>query len=217
MRLLVWVGVYFAAIVASAIAFALVSGGASADDLSGARTFLTNLPLQLVLGGGAFVVATLSAPRPDLWLGLDRGPWRESAVGFGIGIVTQFALIPIYLPVRWVFEGDPSDDAQELVDRFSDGERVLLLLMVVVLAPVVEELFYRGALQGLMGERLDPLPAIVVTAAVFAFLHFQVLPFLGLFIVGVVAGLVRHRTGRLAPAMWMHAGFNSISIALLLA
>ena len=51
MRLLVWVGIYFAAIVASAIAFALVSGGASADDLSGARTFLTNLPLQLVLGG----------------------------------------------------------------------------------------------------------------------------------------------------------------------
>ena len=88
--------------------------------------------------------------------------------------------------------------------------------MVVFVAPVVEELFYRGLVLRSLEKRRWPRWAVVVgSAALFAAMHFQVLQFPGLFVFGVVLALMTLITGRLGPAIWAHAGFNGATVVLL--
>ena len=82
-------------------------------------------------------------------------------IGLPIGVLTQLVLIPlIYLPLRGIWPDTFSDDrlsetAEDLVDRATGGAMVLLVLMVCVGAPIVEELVYRGLLQRSFAARFS--------------------------------------------------------------
>src|ERR1017187_10457493 len=109
--------------------------------------------------------------------------------------------------------------AQSLTgDAFGTG-LVVLAVLVCVGSPVVEELFFRGLLlRSLLGTfeqigpRLGPALSIVVTALVFALVHFEALQFLGLAGFGVVLGVLAWRTGRLGPSIVAHMTFNTVTI-----
>jgi membrane protease YdiL (CAAX protease family) len=95
----------------------------------------------------------------------------------------------------------------------------VLAVLVCVGSPFVEELFFRGlllrALLGSfqeLGRRLGPAVSIVVTALVFALVHFEALQFLGLAGFGVVLGILAWRTGRLGPSIVAHMAFNTVTI-----
>jgi uncharacterized protein len=83
----------------------------------------------------------------------------------------------------------------------------------VVCAPVVEELFYRGLLLRSLDKRgIQPWLSVVLSALLFAGMHFEALQFAGLFLFGIVLALLVHRTGRLGPAIWAHAAFNAVTV-----
>jgi membrane protease YdiL (CAAX protease family) len=75
-------------------------------------------------------------------------------LGVPIGVLTQLVLVPlVYLPLEALWEDvfteeRLTENAKDLVDRASGGSMVLLVLMVCLGAPLVEELVYRGLLQG---------------------------------------------------------------------
>lgn len=97
----------------------------------------------------------------------------------------------------------------------------LVLASAVVAAPLVEELFFRRILQGWLEARLpeaDGTLAIVISAAAFALAHQgQGLAFVPLFPLGLVLGFIARRTGSIVPCILLHALFNAVSVALLLA
>ena len=94
---------------------------------------------------------------------------------------------------------------------------IVLVLLTVVGAPMVEELFFRGLVQGAFSRRVGPRPALFVTATIFSLAHVPgegpFAPYL-LFPMAVVLGYLRMRTGRLAAGMVAHAEFNAIGILL---
>jgi membrane protease YdiL (CAAX protease family) len=96
---------------------------------------------------------------------------------------------------------------------------VITVLFLVVGAPFVEELLFRGLIQGAFTRRLGATPAIFVTALIFCFAHVlnegPVAPFV-LFPPALILGYLKHRSGRLAPGMVAHATFNGLAFALLL-
>ncbi|HEY5024566.1 MAG TPA: JDVT-CTERM system glutamic-type intramembrane protease [Acidimicrobiales bacterium] len=96
---------------------------------------------------------------------------------------------------------------------------VIMGLLLVVGAPIVEELLFRGLIQGAFTRRLGATPAIFVTALIFCFAHVlnegPFAPFI-LFPPALILGYLRHRSQRLAPGMIAHATFNGIAFALLL-
>ncbi len=96
---------------------------------------------------------------------------------------------------------------------------VITVLLLVVGAPFVEELLFRGLIQGAFTRRLGATPAIFVTAVIFCFAHVlnegPVAPFV-LFPPALILGYLKHRSGRLAPGMVAHATFNGLAFALLL-
>ena len=145
----------------------------------------------------------------------------DAPVGLVVGILTQLLVLPlVYVPVFFLTGTDSdelSEPARELAARAgSPLSWVLFAVLVGVCAPVVEEVFYRGLfLSSLTKRGVPPVVSVLVSSAVFAVVHFQLLQFVGLFLFGLVAGAVTVRTGRLGPAIWAHIGFNLTTVAVL--
>jgi len=98
----------------------------------------------------------------------------------------------------------------------------ILLVTTIVVAPVLEELVFRGFLQsglyGLLGPNRRWL-IIFVAAAVFAPIHlgaatWHALP--ALFVLAVVLGYLYERSGSLLPPIIAHLGFNALNVGLVL-
>ncbi|MHB1853573.1 MAG: CPBP family intramembrane glutamic endopeptidase, partial [Acidimicrobiales bacterium] len=109
--------------------------------------------------------------------------------------------------------GQPAQTITGLAHGWGD---VVLVLVVVVGAPVVEELFFRGLLLRSLQARIGSVGAVIVSGLLFGLAHFEPLqlPVLALF--GVVLGVLALRTGRLGPGICAHAAFNSLAVYTLL-
>ena len=162
-----------------------------------------------------------------MWLYLIKGvSWKDFGwefkkndilPGLLIGLGTQIAAGLLYLPLYVIFDDiDVSEPARELVDKATGLGVFLLFLVVVVGAPVVEEIFYRGltlkAFEKKMGGRL----ALVVSSLLFAFAHLQLIQFPALFLFGCVAAHLARKYDRLGRAVWAHVGFNATTVIALL-
>ncbi|HUW01321.1 MAG TPA: type II CAAX endopeptidase family protein [Acidimicrobiales bacterium] len=147
---------------------------------------------------------------------------RDVPIGLGIGVVSQFILLPlIYAPIFWLTDIDSdelSEAAEDLTDRAVGPLSVVLLVLIVGFgAPIVEEIFYRGMVQRALGRWAGPVVAVGGSALWFAASHFQPLQFAGLLAFGLVLGWLAHRTGRLGTAIFAHIGFNLTTVIVLLA
>jgi len=78
----------------------------------------------------------------------------------------------------------------------------------LIVAPVVEELFFRGFVFGILRARAGVLPALLLTSAFFAAFHMQPEVILPVFLVGLVLNLLYLRTGSLAHPVLFHVLFN---------
>ncbi len=90
----------------------------------------------------------------------------------------------------------------------------------MTLAPLLEELFFRGLLYPLLRRRHRPVDGCAAHRLGFAAIHGAQLgyawaPVLSIFIVGVVFTLVRERRSSVAASFLMHCGYNFTLFALL--
>ena len=87
------------------------------------------------------------------------------------------------------------------------------LVVIGLVAPLCEEVLFRGAFQGTLEQR-GPVRAIAWTALVFGFIHLNPFNFIGPILYGVGLGLVVWRTGSILPAILWHALNNSVAVLL---
>lgn len=189
------------------------------------------LPLSLVavaqmgLWVGLLGVPVLATRRKGNGLVVDlhlRARLGDAWRGGGIGVLLQLVALPLlYWPLLELLDKGTSDlegPARELTDR-ADGALgiVLLVLIVGIGAPIIEEVFYRGLFQGALLKRgLPPAAAIAINATVFGLSHGQLLQLPALVLFGAVAGILAHRAGRLGPAIAAHIAFNMVTVLSLL-
>ena len=148
-------------------------------------------------------------------------------LGIAAGVFLQFVAIPLmYKPIFWIAENlglsdigteQLKESAQNLIDK-ADSPLGLasLIFMTVVMAPLTEELFFRGLVQNSLKERFTPIIAVSVASFIFALIHFQILQFPGLLLVGTVCGLMLQISKRLSIAISCHMAFNATTLVLLL-
>ncbi len=163
----------------------------------------------------------VGAGKPSADYGLSFRP--IDLIGIPIGIATQVLLVPLlYVPLESIWPDTFGSDqiekrARDLWDGASGGGVVLLVALIVVGAPLVEELVYRGLLQGAVGRRLHQWHgwlAVVLVAALFSLVHFSPVEYPGLFLVGLVLGACALRSGRLGMGVLAHAAFNAAGLVL---
>ncbi len=153
--------------------------------------------------------------RRDYGWGL--GEWWDLPVGAAIGLASQYILIPLlYLPFEHIDRNLSHELSQparnDSAAVHSVASLVVLMLFLVVGAPMVEELFFRGLLLRSLLGRTPPAVAIVISALLFALAHFEAVQFAGLAVFGVVLGILAWRTRRLAPGIGAHAAFNAAAV-----
>ena len=95
---------------------------------------------------------------------------------------------------------------------------VFATLGIAVLAPICEEIFFRGVMFGSLRRWKGVWVAATITAIAFSAAHLEFAPviFADRLIAGFVWSLVYARTGRLLPGMMAHAANNAVVIGLLL-
>ncbi|MDQ3570391.1 MAG: CPBP family intramembrane metalloprotease [Actinomycetota bacterium] len=141
---------------------------------------------------------------------------RDVLPGLAAGVACQGLVLLLYLPFTLLNPDlDVSAEAKRLLDPVQGPGLALLAVCLVVGAPLVEELFFRGLLQRALGRRAGPGWAVAGSSLAFGLTHYQPLQLLGLLAFGVVLGLLAQRTGRLGPGIMAHAAFNATAVVLL--
>lgn len=192
------------------------------DELPIGLVALAQLGLWFGLLGVPWLVTRLKGSGLVRDLGL-RCTWRDLWVGGGLGVLLQLVVVPlISWPWLRLLDRDASEleePARELADRATGaGGVVLLILIVGIGAPIVEEIFYRGLFQrSLLKRGVAPAVALPLVALCFAGSHFQLLQFPALAAFGLTAGWLARRHDRLGPAIACHVAFNLVSVLTLLA
>ncbi len=206
-------------------------------------SFLFVLPL-LLLGHPGGNLALLVVSEAGLWSGLFgtcvltsrrygtgrvradfrlRFRWIDLLIGFGGAIVARCFAALVLVPFIHVLRtaGNPDHSLDSVTQLGATGWTVLILLSCVG-APLFEELFFRGLLQGQLVERFGVGIAIPITAVFFGAAHIANDPGIaGLLLAlsvgagGVVLGVVRHLTGRLGSSIATHAFFNIAAVVAL--
>ena len=191
------------------------------DELPLSLVAVSQVGLWVGLLGVPYVATRLKGRGLVADLGL-RARWADLWRGGAVGTALQLIAIPLlYWPILDLLDKGPSDlegPARDLTDRAEGPVGVLLLVLIVGIgAPVVEEIFYRGLFQrALLKRGLPPVAAIGINAVVFGVSHGQLLQLPALVLFGAVAGVLAHRAGRLGPAITAHVAFNMVTVIALL-
>jgi membrane protease YdiL (CAAX protease family) len=95
--------------------------------------------------------------------------------------------------------------------------------MVIGIVPVLEELLFRGFLQGAFRRFFSVRTAILFSSFIFALFHFSLgqgvnnmTILVSLFILSLFLGFLKERQGNLWGSIAMHMTFNAISVAMIL-
>ena len=153
-------------------------------------------------GNGAVLDLGFAATRSDILWGAVGG-LAVLVSGTVIGAITQH------------FTGPFTSTAGDALSSMADNRLmfVLLSLGVGVIAPIVEEVCFRGLLWGSLAKRgMNPWWATAISALIFALFHFEPVRLPLLFATGLILGFLRQRTGRLGAGMLAHMINNSAAL-----
>ena len=90
-------------------------------------------------------------------------------------------------------------------------------LSIALLAPILEELLFRGAIQGqLQASGMRPWTAIIVSSLIFGVVHMNPAQIPFAFLLGMMFGWLYYRTGSLLPGIIGHVLNNSVATANML-
>ncbi len=160
-------------------------------------------------------VLLLTRSRPGLsrasMLGMTPIPFMRGLkwTVLSLAIVLAVSELP-----RFVFDLD-HDSAMEWLNLLQPVWLAMILL--VVFAPVSEELLFRGfGYKGLAVSRIGPFGAIVITSAIWTVIHVQYdwAVLAQVFIFGIVLGVARWQSGSIWPPMIAHALINLVAGSL---
>jgi membrane protease YdiL (CAAX protease family) len=178
--------------------------------------------MQLDLGAKAAVSLIMMA----FLLGDRRVHWRLRPGHIARQTLAATVAILVFLPVgelllwaaEWLYtrlapdRPPPMHVVLEALQQNALGVRGVATLFIgaVVIAPLVEELFFRGVMLGAICKHAgDPWTAILVPAVLFGLLHAaQPQAIVPLTVLGVILGYLRLRTGALWTCVLAHALFN---------
>jgi membrane protease YdiL (CAAX protease family) len=153
--------------------------------------------------------------------GVDRMPVGRSLL---LGISLLISALPMVFVVDYVasilLKVNTTTDTQEVIRIFENAstvaQRIPIILLAVVIAPVAEELAFRGYLYGVIKRYFGAVPALLLSGILFALIHLNLPSFFPLLVLASVFALAYELSGSLLVPMTMHALFNALSLILVL-
>ena len=218
--LLLWIGCYLTAVMLSVAVMSMsgTSGDAATDSPTTLVLALSALGLWLPFLFMLRWVARRAGTDFRQYFGMrfTTTDW----LGIPLGIFCQVVLMNV---VNWplnkwfpdTFNPERIETrARDMVDAAHGAWFIVLFVVVVVGAPLVEELVYRGFIQGGLQSQIGSTWALIITAAWFTVVHLEPIEFPGLFAFAIVLGVCYRRTQRVGLSMVTHLAFNATGLLL---
>jgi len=138
--------------------------------------------------------------------------WVLAALVFlSVSVTIIFAL------VSWLVPSFDANQTQDVALQYGSGGVGLWLSFTaaVIIAPIVEELYFRGLILPVLMRRFGTFFGIFITSLLFALLHFQANVVLYTFVLAILLAVVRLRLKSVIPSMLLHGLNNLIAFSII--
>lgn len=122
---------------------------------------------------------------------------------FGIALNNLISMSPLV---------EISGGYQEANAHFYGGALAAELIGSVLIVPLLEELLYRGVVYYRLKESLPFVPSVLISAALFGLIHFNVVQFLYAFLIGMILAIFVEKSGHMYGAVVGHMTANAIAV-----
>jgi len=199
-----WIGVALLILISSGVIAALLLGLK--------RQYLQNIGVLFLELVYILPVALIFAWRRIHWKYLGFGKFTVKVMGLGCGLlIGGYAIILLHNSLLSSFHIDTQGD--QIFQIFEQlNSPIWLFLVGAVVAPFVEEIFFRGFLFQGFRQKYGWLSAVLLSSLIFAAAHLDLVSFIPTFVLGCVLAIVYHRSNSLWPGILFHAAINSFSL-----
>jgi membrane protease YdiL (CAAX protease family) len=211
---------FLVALIATLVVVGIVAAatGATTDEEDPTFTVVATFLQGVIFIGTAVLFASFAGkPRPEQF-GLRRSRFWPTVGWASLGLVSFYALAALYTAIV-------QPDAEQTVAQDLGADQGTLGMiaagfMVVCVAPVAEEFFFRGFFYRALRSRYSVLVAALIDGVLFGVIHWDLSSADGLLIIPPLAALgfmfclVYERTGSLYPVIALHAFNNAIAFGV---
>lgn len=182
--------------------------------------FISSVILYVFLLSGTFYSVKVRHGSSPSAIGLRfDGFGKGMGLGLALGIPLFIGAILLGYLSQYVMGPTKSDYmtrsmTEALRGSVSPGLIVLLFVTLVVLAPVCEEIFFRGYLYPTLRNRMNMQPAMVVNGVLFAAAHLQLVGFLPRLLLGYGLSYLYEKNRTLGGPIVGHALYNGLIVVL---
>lgn len=179
---------------------------------------LTHIIFQFTITG--FIIWAASRhKRISEWLGMRWRLWPLVFLIAPIGVVATWIFaggLEVLKINDWLRDQMGVADQQAVVKAFSEMDSPLMLgllsFMAVIVAPITEEIIFRGYLYPVAKHYSGRLPALLFSSIVFAAIHQSTIAFLPLLFLALVLAISYELTGSILAPISIHILFNSMTV-----
>ena len=183
----------------------IMNNGGDVSNFTPGETTITTTGLAMVLSGIAMIWHLIHFKYVKFNL-KSFGEVSGKTIGLSIPLIVAGMLF-INLCSEFIGLPDLMQDTFRAMSR-----NVFGIISITIMAPLVEELLFRGAIQGYMLRKgIKPLHAILIASAIFGIVHMNPIQIPFAFAIGLIFGWLYYRTGSVVPGIIGHFINNSIA------
>ena len=183
----------------------IMNNGGDVSSFTPGETTITTTGLAMILSGIAMLWHLIHFK----YVKFNLNSFKEiplKTIGLSIPFIVA-GMVFINLCSEFLGLPDMMQDTFRAMSR-----NVFGIISITIMAPLVEELLFRGAIQGyLLRKGMKPLQAIFIASAIFGIIHMNPIQIPFAFAIGMIFGWLYYRTGSLVPGIVGHFINNSIA------
>jgi len=124
--------------------------------------------------------------------------------------VLAVIMIIVFIGVKVFTYEPPETKALELLyEAHKPGLLLVLTLLVTLVGPFAEELFFRGFAYPVFRKKIGVRNSILLVSAIFALLHMNIVSFFPILVLGILLAYLYEKTGSLVPSITVHVIHNT--------
>lgn len=190
----------------------------SFDINMGLFTALFQLAISFITLGVIYLIVTRKYRIPfKEAFGID---FEQTPYFLKLGTLTAITIIIATASVNFAFSQMNGTTEQSPYSFMSEDKIKAIIFLAVFVAPIVEEIFFRGFMQPALVKTIGVLPGIFFTALIFGMSHTQYLDYsvalISVTAIGLILGTVKYMTNSVIPGIFAHLLNNLLAVMSLL-
>jgi membrane protease YdiL (CAAX protease family) len=147
-------------------------------------------------------------------IGFGKFQWNSMAWGCG-GLIAVYPLIMLHNIVLFLLGVETQGKTITQIMQVMESPWAFVF-SAVILAPLAEEIVFRGFFFAGFRQRYGWVPAVLISSAIFGASHLQLVAFIPTFLLGMVMAYAYHRSNSIWPGVIIHFWVNGSSLLLTL-